>query len=84
MMRDDATERLMDDSEFRNISISELARISGFHKSRWSRYLSGKVAMSTSTLDAFAASISMPSDRFLCCLKERIEKKKLDLRDNAS
>jgi transcriptional regulator with XRE-family HTH domain len=83
MMRNHATRSPMNDLEFKSMSVSDLARISGFHKSRWSRYLSGKVAMSTSTLDAFAASISMPSDRFLICLKERIQQK-LDLRDNAS
>jgi transcriptional regulator with XRE-family HTH domain len=59
---------LIDD--FKSISITRLAALTGIDKSRWSRYLSGKVAMTTTTLSVAASRLEMKQEDLLRAINE--------------
>jgi len=59
------------DKYFSGLSITELARITGIHKSRWSRYLSGKVGISERTLNRMAEKLEIKASELLKLIDER-------------
>jgi transcriptional regulator with XRE-family HTH domain len=59
---------LIDD--FKTASITKLAALTGIDKSRWSRYLNGKVAMTTTTLSIAASRLGMTQEDLLRAIND--------------
>lgn len=57
--------------EFQVASLGKLALQTGIDRHRWSRYLSGKVAMNEKTLSKIASKLEMTPTELLTAILER-------------
>lgn len=57
--------------EFRQASLGQLAVSTGIDRQRWSRYLSGKVAVTERTLSKAALRLGMTPSQLLGAILER-------------
>ena len=60
--------------EFENASLTSLAALTDVDKHRWSRYLSGKVALTDTTLSKIAPKLGMTPIQLLEAIMRRREK----------
>ena len=56
--------------EFKKTSITQLATLTGIDKSRWSRYLNGKIGMTIKTLSIAAQKLEMEQGDLLKAINE--------------
>lgn len=72
----------MDCKKFQTAKLDELAALTGVDRTRWSRYLSGKVALNEKTLSGIAAKLGMTPEQFLTAFRQRREKRLLNRHKN--
>lgn len=58
-------------AEFQEMSLGQLAAITGIDRHRWSRYLSGKVSMTEKTLNKVATKLGMTASELLMAISQR-------------
>jgi len=58
-------------TEFQQASLDQLSSASGVDRSRWSKYLSGKIAPNTRTLEKIAIGLEMTIDELVLAMKLR-------------
>lgn len=69
-------------TEFQELSLVQLERITGIDQTRWSRYFSGKVSINSRTLEKAAKPLNMEPADLLYAIQLRIlskSNKKLSL-----
>jgi transcriptional regulator with XRE-family HTH domain len=64
---------IMNLHEFTNLTVGELFKLTGIHKSQWSRYIAGNYPMSESTLKKAAEALGMPASSVLRGIEIRRE-----------
>lgn len=57
--------------EFQQLTLGRLALLTGVSRSRWSRYFSGKVSITESTLNKVAQKLGMTSAELLSAIALR-------------
>lgn len=61
----------MTNAEFQTASLGQIAALSGIDRHRWSRYLTGKVSITESTLTKAATKLGMTPIELLAAIIQR-------------